>query len=118
MRIAWIVVLACGTVGAVAQAPDRCPMVIGVTANGAIFTNSFQGWFRTSMKTLETHMVSGCYPEGGPRPVSSVLLQLDPAAPQARVKAVYDALASAGWGRERIKVETNSRVGMASRGLR
>ncbi len=86
--------------------PLPCPMVIGITADGTLRTNRFQGWVRTSPTTLESDLKNGCYPEGGPRPVSSVQVLVSRRAAFTDLVAVLDLLQRGGWSKDKLTIAT------------
>ena len=83
--------------------PGVCPMRIGIGADGSVFTNRMQGWYKTSLKTIG---FGGCYNDSRPSPVTSVTLFLAPEAPKAKVDVVLSVLKKEGWSRDRISVES------------
>jgi hypothetical protein len=97
--MALAVVLAAGSAYA-----KPCPAVIGVAADGAIYEDRGGAWVRQSPKIVEQILRNGCYPEDGPSPTSSVLLELAPNAPKARIDLVYSILERAGWPRDKVRV--------------
>jgi hypothetical protein len=91
---------------ALAMMQGVCPMTIGIGKDGAIFTDRFHGWYKTSPKTLESVLRGGCYNDANPHSVTSVKLLIAAAAPKPRVDLVYSILQEEGWPRERLKMES------------
>jgi hypothetical protein len=81
-----------------------CPAVIGIAADGSIYDDRGGAWVRQNPKIVEEVLGGGCYPEGGPSPTSSVLLELAPHAPKARIDLVYSILERTGWPRAKVNV--------------
>jgi hypothetical protein len=88
----------------IAAATKPCPATVGITAQGAFYAERGGAWVRQSPRTVEEVLRGGCYPEGGPSPTSSVLLEIAPHAPVEREKLMYDLLARTGWPREKLRV--------------
>lgn len=79
-----------------------CPMTIGVSGDGTIYSDRFYGWYRTSPKTLDGVLRGGCYNDANPTPVTSVRLLLAPGAPKSRVDLVFSILEKDGWSRDKV----------------
>lgn len=80
-------------------------MKIGMGADGTVFTNRFHGWYKVSLKTLDSDLRGGCYNDANPSHVTSVRLFLAPNAPKPNVDSVLSVLKKEGWGRDKISVE-------------
>ncbi len=81
-----------------------CPLTIGVGKDGSIFFDRFQGWYKTTPKTLEGVLHAGCYNDNDPQPITSVKLALAEDAPKQRIKLVNSILKQEGWTPEKIIV--------------
>jgi hypothetical protein len=91
---------------ALAMTPSlTCPMTIGVSRDGTIYSSRFNAWYKTSSKTLEGVLHGGCYNDANPTPVTSVRLLLVPKAPKSRVDLVLSILEKDGWKRQKISIE-------------
>ena len=92
----------------VAQTVASCPMVLGMDSSGKLRSMRGGAWGNLSEKTLRADLSakSACYPEGGPRPVSSIEVRLLPYVPKQREHWLFDLLANYGWTKERITVRT------------
>ena len=91
---------------AAALSASTCPLTVGVNATGAMYSDRFHGWYRTSASTLRSDLHNGCYNDANPSPVTSVKVLLDPNAPKSRVDSVFTILRSEGWERNRVVVES------------
>jgi hypothetical protein len=98
---------------AFAIAAGACPMTIGVGTDGSVFTDRFHGWYKVSLKTLDSDLRGGCYNDDNPSRVTSVRLFLAPNATKPKVDLVLSVLRSDGWGREKIDIQTWSRYPQA-----
>ncbi|NUQ30677.1 MAG: hypothetical protein HOQ35_19460 [Acidobacteriaceae bacterium] len=92
----------------VAQQVAPCPMVLGMDSSGKLRSMRGGTWGSLSEKTLRADLSadSACYPESGPRPISSVEVRLLSHVPRARQQWLFDLLTSYGWTEERISVRT------------
>jgi hypothetical protein len=90
---------------AFATATGACPMTIGVGTDGSVFTDRFHGWYKVSLKTLDSDLRGGCYDDANPSRVTSVRLFLAPNAPKPNFDSVLSVLDKEGWSRNRISVE-------------
>jgi hypothetical protein len=96
--------LSLGSLSALGQRADACPMKIEVVKSGDFFTNRFSGRYKTSPKLLESDLKSGCYNDSNPVSVSSVTLSISPGSPTERVKLLDEILERNGWAKARIKI--------------
>jgi hypothetical protein len=85
--------------------PSPCPMTIGIGPGGALYTDRFHGWYKVSVRTIETDLRGGCYNDANPSPVTSVRVFLEPSAPKAKIDSVMSLLKKNGWSRDKIDVE-------------
>jgi hypothetical protein len=83
-----------------------CPVTIGISRDGSVFSDRFHGWYKVSQKTLKSDLRGGCYNDANPSPVTSVRLELAPGAPRGRVDLIYSILGKSGWPRARVAAET------------
>jgi hypothetical protein len=88
------------------MAANGCPITIGIAQNGAIFSDRFNGWYKTTPKTLESVLRAGCYNDNDPHPISSVNLALAPGASKARTALVFSILSRQGWPRDKVHIQT------------
>jgi hypothetical protein len=92
---------------ALAMTPSfTCPMTIGVSGDGTIYSSRFYGWYKTSSKTLDSDLRGGCYNDANPTPVTSVRLLLVAEAPKSKVDLVFSILKKDGWSRDKVSVES------------
>jgi hypothetical protein len=91
---------------ALAMTSSVCPMTIGIGTDGSVFSGRFHGWYKVSLRTLDSDLRAGCYNDANPSRVTSVTLFLADAAPKPRVDSVLSVLKSEGWGREKITIES------------
>jgi hypothetical protein len=82
-----------------------CPMTIGVSRDGSIYSSRFNGWYKTGLKTLDSDLRGGCYNDANPTPVTSVKLLLVPESPKSRVDLVFSILEKDGWSRDKVSVK-------------
>ena len=80
-------------------------MTIGLGADGTIFTNRFQGWYKVSLKTLGSDLRGGCYNDANPVKVTSVKIYVAPNAPKPKIDRVFSILEEDGWSRETVDVQ-------------
>jgi hypothetical protein len=80
-------------------------MKIGIGNDGIVYTNRFNGWYETSLKTLGSDLHGGCYNDANPSPVTSVTVILAPSAPKARVDSVFSILGKDGWERSKVNIQ-------------
>jgi hypothetical protein len=85
---------------------NACPMRIGITRDGTVFSDQMHGWYKTSQKTLARVVRGGCYNDSNPSEITSVKLEIAPNAPRERIDEVYLILKKEGWPKERLTVET------------
>ncbi|MGD0888144.1 MAG: hypothetical protein ABR889_02750 [Acidobacteriaceae bacterium] len=97
-----------GSLSALSQNAGPCPMRIQAMKSGELFTNRFNGRYKTSPNLLERDLKGGCYNDANPSPVSSVTLSIAPGTPTERVKLLYEILERNGWPKARIKVVPSS----------
>jgi biopolymer transport protein ExbD len=85
---------------------DVCPMTIGVSADGTIFSNRFHGWYEVSPGTLERDLHGGCYNDANPSHVTSVQVAVAAHAPEQKVALVFSILKKEGWNRNKVKIQS------------
>jgi len=92
---------------ALAMMQSPCPFYVGVSNDGNIFFDRFQGWSRINATVLGNVLRYGCRTNfsSAPEPVTSVLFVVAPKAPQQTVDAVFSILEKKGWTREMVQVE-------------
>src|SRR5215469_12258322 len=90
---------------ALAMMQSTCSMTIGIGKDGTIFTDRFNGWYKTSSKTLESLLHGGCYNDNNPSPVTSVKVILAPDTPKQNADLVFVILKKAGWPREKLDLK-------------
>ena len=98
---------------AFAMMQSPCPLYVGVSNDGHIFFDRFQGWSRVDANVLGEVLRQGCRTNfsSEPKPVTSVRFVVAPKAPQEKVDAVFSILEEAGWTREKLVVEPwNSQI--------
>jgi len=98
---------------ALAMMQSPCPLYVGVSNDGNIFFDRFQGWIRIDTTVLGGVLRQGCRTNATsePKPVTSVRLVVAPKAPQEKVNAVFSILEKDGWPRENVTVEPwNSQI--------
>jgi hypothetical protein len=81
---------------------NACPITIGIAQNGTIFSDRFNGWYKTTPKTLESVLQAGCYPDSAPNPISSVNVAVAPGASKARTDLVFSILSRQGWPKNKV----------------
>jgi hypothetical protein len=91
---------------ALAMMQGVCPMTIGVGKEGTLFTDRFQGWYKTSQKSLDGDLHGGCYNDANPHSVTSVKLFIAPGAPKQRLDLVFSILQEDGWPRDKVQVQS------------
>lgn len=91
---------------AFAMMPSACPMTVAVNADGTLFSDRFHGWYKVSPKALRNDLHNGCYNDANPSRVTSVAFLIAPKAPKAKVDLVYSILASEGWSRKHVHVQS------------
>jgi hypothetical protein len=91
---------------ALAMMQGVCPMTIGVGKDGAIFTDRFQGWYKTSPKSLDGLLHGGCYNDNHPSEITSVKLFIAAGAPKPRLELVFSTLQKDGWPHEKVQVQS------------
>jgi len=82
-----------------------CPITIGVGSEGKIFSDRFQGWYRTSPETLKGVLHGGCYNDNNPSPITSVKLVIAADARKARRDLVLSILKAEGWAWEKVDIK-------------
>jgi len=98
---------------ALAMMQSPYPLYVGVSNDGNIFFDRFQGWVRIDATVLGGVLQQGCrtYVTSEPKPVTSVRFVVAPKAPQEKVDAVFSILEKDGWTREKVIVEPwNSQI--------
>lgn len=80
-------------------------MTIGIGKDGALFTDRFHGWYRTSTASLKGNLESGCYNDSHPTNVTSVRLVIADGAAKPRVESLFVLLQKEGWPREKIQTQ-------------
>jgi hypothetical protein len=103
----WVASVAIVLTGSssISLAQSNCTFMIGVAPDGSFLTDRFHGWYKTNPKLMEKVLQTGCYPEGGPRPISFVTLELTPSAPKTKVELAYSILARNGWPKSKLRVK-------------
>jgi hypothetical protein len=91
---------------AIGLATNACPMTIGVGRDGTLFSARFNGWYKTSPRTLESDLEAGCYNDADPSRVTFVKLAIASQAPKSRVDLVFSILEKEGWPRARVSIES------------
>jgi len=93
---------------ALAMMHSACPLYVGVSNDGNIFFDRFQGWLRIDATLLSSVLHDGCraYATSNPKPITSVRFAVAPKAPQAKVDVVSSILEKNGWTSENITVES------------
>jgi len=91
---------------ALALTQNVCPITIGVGRDGSLFSDRFQGWYKTSPTTLESNLRGGCYNDANPHAVTSVTLAITADAPKPRVDLVLSLLKRNGWSRENVNFQS------------
>lgn len=81
-----------------------CPVSLILDARGRLYDGSTGDAQRRSLPVLAQMLGAGCYPEGGPSPVSAVTVRVAKQADPKRVDALFAVLARAGWPRNRVTV--------------
>jgi len=91
---------------ALAIVQSSCPLHVGVSNDGSLFFDRFQGWWRIDAPRLERELQQGCRTNTGsePKPVTSVRVVLSPKAPKSKVDTVFSILEKNGWTREKVTV--------------
>lgn len=89
---------------ALAMMPSSCPLYVGVTNDGNVLFDQFQGWLRIDATTLGHILQQGCRTNASSelKPVTSVRVVLAPKAPKPDVDAVFSVLEKNGWTREKV----------------
>jgi hypothetical protein len=95
---------------ALASPPSVCPMTVGVASDGVVFSDRFYGWYKISLKTLESDLRGGCYNDANPSRVTSVRLFLAPGAPKPKIDSVLSVLRANGWDRNKIDVKNGTTI--------
>jgi hypothetical protein len=88
------------------QAATACPLTIGIAQNGALFFDRFNGWYKTTPKTLESVLHAGCYNDSNPQPISSATLALAPGAPKDRKDLVFSILSRQGLRKDMVHIHS------------
>jgi hypothetical protein len=83
-----------------------CPLTIGIAQNGTLFFDRFDGWYKTTSKTLESVLRAGCYNDSHPLPISSVTLALAPGAPKDKKDLVFSILSRQGLRKDMIHMQS------------
>jgi hypothetical protein len=83
---------------AFAMMQSPCPFYVGVSKEGNIFFDRFEGWLRIDATVLEDVLRQGCRTTATsePKPVPSVRFVVAPKAPQEKVNAVFSILEKDG----------------------
>src|SRR5262245_45521340 len=91
---------------ALAVVQSACPLYVGVSNDGSVFFDRFQGWVGIHMSTLGPVLQQGCGTNASsePKPVTSVRVVLAPKAPKPDVDTVFSILEKNGWTREKVTV--------------
>lgn len=98
---------------ALAMMQSPCPLYVGVSNDGNIFFDHFQGWIRIDATSLARVLRQGCATNARsePKPVTSVRFVVASKAPPEKVDAVFSILEKDGWTREKVFVEPwNSQI--------
>jgi hypothetical protein len=98
---------------ALAMMQSPCSLYVGVSNDGNIFFDRFQGWVRIEATVLGGVLQQGCrtYVTSESKPVTSVRFVVAPKAPQEKVDVVFPILEKYGWTREQVIVEPwNSQI--------
>jgi len=92
---------------ALAMMQPSCPLYIGVSNDGNIFFDQFQGWYRINADSLEGVLHEGCRNEGRsePKSITSVRFAVAPKAPREKIDVVFTILERNGWTKEKVAVE-------------
>jgi hypothetical protein len=91
---------------ALAMIHDVCPITIGVGRDGQLFSDRFQGWYRVTLKTLQSDLHGGCYNDANPSPVTSIKIVVAPGSPELEMDEVLVILKKEGWSRDRVNVRS------------
>lgn len=87
-------------------AQPACLITIGIGRDGTPFSNRFHGWYRVTVKTLQSDLRGGCYNDANPIQVTSVELEIAPGTPKTTVDSVLLILKKEGWSKAKVGVET------------
>jgi hypothetical protein len=91
---------------AISLLTNVCPLKIGISRDGEVFSTRMQGWYRTSPRTLAGVLRGGCYNDANPSAVTAVTVDIAPNAPEERVDQILSILEKAGWPKDKVRMGT------------